>query len=409
MSKKGISRFTLRLSLIAVVLVCAMFACAVASYADDIVPPEKVNGKYEIYNASQLTAYVNVTNGSTAYIGGVQMPADKGASCILMADIDMGGQTWGNSIGSSNAPFTGTFDGNGHTISNYQTSNWGNQYLFGYVSGVIKNLKVDAGTRNNTSWNGNPDVAVLVRTIQNGGVVINTSVTGDITWANSSNGALLAGETYGLIRNCSTHGKLTCNGVCSPIVDRVWNTGVVENCYNTATIISTGGSMPYGLVYSINSTSSIVRNCYNKGKQWRNGEGGTEMFNLSESESWMTNCYKSNADPKVTAADLGGEFTDDLEGDDAINDGYPVFKYQITGEYPHVESAEDIEVSRIAFIDDTSLSLVSDTEFEYYTPGAGDFIIRAITEDGRTADIAVTSISKGSKGPSLYRDASGRL
>ena len=399
MNKKGISRFTLRLALVAAVLVCAIFACAGAAYADETSPiPEKVNGKYEIYNADQLRAFASVTNGSRySHPSGAVLEADKGSSCILMADIDFNNGYWSPVIGQQqNSPFTGTFDGNGHKVSNYQTS--GRWYLFGYVSGTIKNLNVDAGTKEMTSWNYNPDATILVRTIQDSGVVINTSVTGEISMPNVSNGSLLAGETYGMIRNCSTHGKLTCNGGCSPLVDRVWNTGVVENCYNTATIISTGGSVPYGLVYSINSNTSIVRNCYNKGALWRNGEGGTPMYNLAESESRTTNCYRSNADPRVTAADLGDAFTDDPEGDASINDGFPVFPYQLTGVYPHVEGAEDIEVEKISYLDDSMLSFVNNTKFEYYTPGAGDFAIRAITEDGRTADIPVTSLSQGGKG-----------
>lgn len=62
----------------------------------------------------------------------------------LTADIDLNGAEW-EPIGTSVAPFSGSFDGNGHTISNYVITNKNDNYngLFGVATGDIFNLTVN--------------------------------------------------------------------------------------------------------------------------------------------------------------------------------------------------------------------------------------------------------------------------
>jgi hypothetical protein len=72
--------------------------------------------------------------------------SDWGSHFILMADIDMTYITY-NIIGNSTTAFTGTFDGNGHVISNltYATSQAVNRVgLFGYANGAtVQNLGLE--------------------------------------------------------------------------------------------------------------------------------------------------------------------------------------------------------------------------------------------------------------------------
>ncbi len=62
----------------------------------------------------------------------------------LTADIDLNGSEW-EPIGTSATPFSGSFDGNGYTISNYVITNKNDNYngLFGVASGDIFNLTVE--------------------------------------------------------------------------------------------------------------------------------------------------------------------------------------------------------------------------------------------------------------------------
>lgn len=61
---------------------------------------------------------------------------------ILTANIDLGDSEW-TPIGTSLAPYLGTFDGDGYTISNFQiTENHSFNGLFGYAFGDIKDVSV---------------------------------------------------------------------------------------------------------------------------------------------------------------------------------------------------------------------------------------------------------------------------
>ena len=76
---------------------------------------------------------------------------DRDAYYKLNADLDFAGQA-AVSLCSSSEPFEGVFDGNGHTISNYQVSTGEYAGLFEYVSGgTIKNLKLSNSSISITS------------------------------------------------------------------------------------------------------------------------------------------------------------------------------------------------------------------------------------------------------------------
>ena len=76
---------------------------------------------------------------------------DRDAYYKLNADLDFAGQA-AVSLCSSSEPFEGVFDGNDHTISNYQVSTGEYAGLFEYVSGgTIKNLKLSNSSISITS------------------------------------------------------------------------------------------------------------------------------------------------------------------------------------------------------------------------------------------------------------------
>ena len=124
----------------------------------------------------------------------------------LMADIDLSGYT-GTSffiIGIYRYnPFTGVFDGNGHTISNFNYTTPETYYigLFGYVGGVsaeVKNLglvnpNVDAAT--------GQAVGLLVGFLS-GGTVSNCYVEGGSVSGDESVGGLVGSRISGLITDC---------------------------------------------------------------------------------------------------------------------------------------------------------------------------------------------------------------
>lgn len=85
----------------------------------------------------------------------------KGKTITLTDDLDLAGIEW-TPIGNNSTPFKGTFDGNGHTISNLKVDlgNSSNAGLFGMTTdGEIKNLTIE-----NAEVSGRLNVGVVAGT-----------------------------------------------------------------------------------------------------------------------------------------------------------------------------------------------------------------------------------------------------
>ena len=96
------------------------------------------SGIYLIEDASQLAWLAESTNDGS-------MNGFTGSKIVLMSDIDLDNKEW-TPIGTSEQPFSGTFDGNGHTISNIHCSDASSDYvgLFGYTDGGrISDLSIE--------------------------------------------------------------------------------------------------------------------------------------------------------------------------------------------------------------------------------------------------------------------------
>lgn len=108
---------------------------------------EEVNGVYYIYNAKGLETW-----GTKAATGSSLEGTLKCVDAVLMNDIDMEGKTWPSCCRAAiHRAYTGTFDGNGHTISNLTVkATWDAVGFIGSIStGTVKNLTID-GIKVNT-------------------------------------------------------------------------------------------------------------------------------------------------------------------------------------------------------------------------------------------------------------------
>lgn len=125
------------------------------------------NGEpYEIHSAADLAGLAQLVNGKDSPIWDRADPVDfAGKTITLMTDIDLGangasGLKWTMIGDDDDNPFRGTFNGNGHTISNvYVNNNYGTGSdeaglsikmprvagLFGVNEGTIQNLTVQNG------------------------------------------------------------------------------------------------------------------------------------------------------------------------------------------------------------------------------------------------------------------------
>ena len=228
---------------------------------------------YTITTADQLAGLAQLVNGDAPL---------SGKTITLGADIILNNTSnWQNwtttpparswtAIGKTDHSFSGTFDGNGYTISGVYINNSSNdQGLFGYLgpTGTIKNLAVTA-----SYVEGGEYVGGLVG--DNRGSITNCYATGNVTGSSYVGG--LAGYSSGTIRNCYATGNIT--GSTALYNYQVYvgglvgyqNSGTITNCYAS------------GDVVNINSNSdSVIRFYYNYG-------GGLVGY---QSYGAITNCY----------------------------------------------------------------------------------------------------------------------
>ncbi len=90
---------------------------------------------YQIASGDQLAYLAKTVNEGTNY---------SGLYLKLTDDIDLNNQEWTRIGDTKDHAFKGTFDGDGHTISNlYVTGSAGYAGLFGYAAATIKNLTLE--------------------------------------------------------------------------------------------------------------------------------------------------------------------------------------------------------------------------------------------------------------------------
>jgi hypothetical protein len=163
---------------------------------------------------------------------------------ILMNDIPLAG-TW-TPIGTTSAPFIGTFYGGNHTISNLTSTTGG---LFGTigVGGKVTNVNVTGNIDTNNSTVGG--IANI-----NLGTINNCSFAGSI--AGGSNTGGLVGMNIGTVSNSYSIGNVAGEFHVGGVLGL--NSGTVSNCYATGVV---SGSDYIGGVAGLNNGMGTVRDC----------------------------------------------------------------------------------------------------------------------------------------------------
>ena len=239
-----------------------------------------------------------------------QTNSDWGKNFKLTQDIDLStvcyeGKSW-MPIGNDTNKFTGTFDGDDHTISGlYIDSTEGWQGLFGYVeNGTIKNLTVK-GTVSGKGYVGGIVGYFDVGTVEK------CSFEGAVKGGSSSQpvGGIVGYNRGGTIKKCSNRGEVSCwSEYAGGIVGQNYGLNAkVIDCENTGTISlidSTGKSSTVGGIVGINVSSSKIINCRNTGTI---GEGNNLIVGGivgKNNGASVTQCYNTGI---VTGKDyIGG-------------------------------------------------------------------------------------------------------
>lgn len=200
---------------------------------------------------------------------------DLGAYYQLGADINLGSSGW-TPIGSYtnasvNSPFTGVFDGNGHTISNLQINSPDSSYLglFGYIAddAVIENLRL-------------------------------TNV--EITGANYL-GALAGYAQYSTITNCYSQGKVTGTDFVGGLIGYAYDYTIISDCHSS---IEISGEKQVGGLIGKTSVSSITDSYASGSVLGKGNVGGLVGFIEFPTEN-LSNSY-FNGEISCSNNNIGG-------------------------------------------------------------------------------------------------------
>ncbi len=252
-----------------VILVLSTPALATGTYAGGAGTS---GDPYQISNSTQL---VELSNHSE----------DWGKYFVVTADIDLT-STSINPIGSSTTAFSGEFDGDSYTISNYSyTTNTGvNNGLFGYVTGTIKEVLLEDAT------------LTLAKTVtSHSGTLVGQLVGGDVIQC-------------GTISPTTTGGCLNTGG----LVGRMDSSASVEKSFAIDVDISdavthAGGLIAYiqsGTVDLSFSTGSVVLSNTLPGGAC--GDLGDAAGLVAVNKGTITNCYSRASASVGTHVDAYG-------------------------------------------------------------------------------------------------------
>lgn len=294
---------------------------------------------YQISTAAQLKRFRNIVNGT----GG--QTQDSGACAVLMNDIVLndgtfdanGTYTPGSSskaaeewtpIGkytddNDKTPYTGTFDGQGHTIKGLYVNSASDAYvgLFGCLEGAaVRNLTVDGYVQGYKTAGGIAGYAsnAAIENCSNHCSVFggSDSMLGGIAGLNFDGAKIIDCYNVGTIIRNSTVFEF-CGGI-------VWgNAGTVSNCYNVGTI---SGNVYDGEIVGRNS--GTVENCYYLAGTNLNAVGQSNNGNITKTESKTAADFANDTVLALLKADRDNSPWDSCQYVATAKITLPVFKGQ---------------------------------------------------------------------------------
>lgn len=240
---------------------------------------------YQINTAAGLKWFRDKVNNAKNAANNIE---DTKICAELTKDIDLSGEAWtpigiGGAFYAGTPPYSGTFDGKGHTIKNLSIDSSAHYVgLFGYVyGGTIRNLTVSGSVKGSEHTGGIAGTA-------NGG-----------TFENCANQcAVQGGTTGGIIGFATEEGTL-----------------IVRDCYNVGSITTTTGNSVGGIIGQCINTSGTIRNCYNAGTVTGTASVGAIIGNPLIDKIY--NCYylegsvtRAGNGDKVSISKTATEFAD---------------------------------------------------------------------------------------------------
>ena len=240
---------------------------------------------YQITNAEELAWFRDTVNSGTTDI-----------HARLLHDINLNNVIW-KPIGTQKHPYTGTFDGNAYTISNFRLGDYtksdpiSEKGLFGRIGsgGTMQDL------------------------------VVKVDYMGSIMNANNFNVTkcgLIAAYNAGTIQRCSTRVNYTLYVTGEFGIIAYQNSGTIENCLSAVGAGKSGILIPddasaAGIAYE---NSGTIKNCLFDGELRTDGGTGNSYvpkdYAIAKGGK-ITNCYYYHSKPRFGNAPYEGELYKD--------------------------------------------------------------------------------------------------
>lgn len=274
--------------------------------AEDEVAPSDNVVEEELITVSSLAAGEVIAISNEAQLRAI---TDMTGDYKLTGDIALT-EEW-IPFGSSTTPFTGTFDGDGYTISGLSINAENSTYqgLFGRVGlgGIVQNLVVQGTIGSNSTTNA--FIGGIVGGMTGGSVVnciskvtINAvnakkvgGVIGDATTADSEI------EVIG----CANLGSVKAASMAGGVIGSAKNT-IVQNCYNVGAV--TTSSSNCGGVVGYTQGTVRIKGCYNADTGTRSGTNSGAVVGFLNSASTADNCYWLEKESTVGIGNASGGY-----------------------------------------------------------------------------------------------------
>lgn len=300
---------------------------------------------YEVYNANGLLAWNEAARN------------DLSINCTLTADIDLTGKEWtpiGNNINYVYTGYTGTFDGQGHTISGL-TINQARKAV-GFLGCIDKGGTVKNVNLKDVNISGKEEVGGIAGS--NLGTITGCSVEGGSITANVNTGGIVGrslsyvNESHSYIIGCSSsasvQGESGVGGVSGGT-----ESAIITACYSIGNVVATRTSYAAnagGIVG--NSTRSTITACYHASGTIT-GQGNIGGAIGQNTGGVLTACYWSDYEGNGIGRNNGSTGTPTkVDGTtvtwqtavDAMNaalqNAGSEWRYELTGELPTLKKEQ---------------------------------------------------------------------
>ena len=286
------------------------------------------------YTVSEDGKTYNVTSADGLLAWNEAVQKDMTLNCTLADNIDLTGKDWtpiGTSFGNS---YTGTFDGNGKTITGL-TVTGSDRYtgLFGFIKGTVKNVVLTEINITSGTFVGG------VAGWSFGGNIENCSVSGSVS--GSDVGGVVGYQQGGSITGCSSSATVKGTQRAGGVAGATNSGATLTACYATGdvTVENDGpNNACAGGVVGSNAYSTVIA-CYAAGNVSGTGSGTIHVGGVvGENYATVTACYWSGLPDNDNggATKVDGTTVTWQNAVDAMNAALngSGWQYELTGELP---------------------------------------------------------------------------